>query len=407
MTQLPTLSVVIPAFNEEQSIGSIIQRCLDARERIRQVGQVGVVEIIVVNDGSTDRTGDIARGWTDRESTVRLVTFPTNRGYGAAIQEGFARSSGDLLAFLDADGTCDPNYFGELCHALQTGQAVMALGSRVATGTRMPWVRRIGNAAYAVLLSALSGRTIRDTASGMRVLKRDVLATLYPLPDGLHFTPAMSARALMDDQRVVEVPMPYADRVGTSKLHVMRDGVRFLFAIRDAALLYQPAKVFLWTAVLFVVAGLAWGVYPAGFYWRNQRLEEWMIYRLLLCGLLLTAAFSLLSAGVLADQVLSLVYRRRKKAFLFSWLDRLLHRRRLLWAAGLAFAVAVVIVWPGLLQYARTGHVTIHWSRPLASVFLVQLALLAVVHAVLQKIVELWARQLHHVGPRPGDDAVL
>jgi glycosyltransferase involved in cell wall biosynthesis len=157
MTQLPTLSVVIPAFNEEQSIGAIIQRCLDARERIRQVGEVGVVEIIVVNDGSTDRTGVIARGWTDRESAVRLVTFPTNRGYGAAIQEGFARSSGDLLAFLDADGTCDPNYFGELCHALQTGQAVMALGSRVATGTRMPWVRRIGNAAYAVLVSALSG----------------------------------------------------------------------------------------------------------------------------------------------------------------------------------------------------------------------------------------------------------
>jgi glycosyltransferase involved in cell wall biosynthesis len=317
MTRLPTLSVVIPALNEEQSIGAVIQRCLDARERIREVGQVRVVEIIVVNDGSTDRTGDIARGWTDRESAVRLVTFPTNRGYGAAIQEGFARSSGDLLAFLDADGTCDPNYFGELCHALQTGQAVMALGSRVAIGTRMPWVTT--HQECRVRRSPQRPERAHHQRHGQRhaVLKRDVLATLYPLPDGLHFTPAMSARALMDDQRVVEVPMPYADRVGASKLRVMRDGVRFLFAIRDAALLYQPAKVFLWTAVLFVVAGLAWGVYPAAFYWRNQRLEEWMIYRLLLCGLLLTAAFSLLSAGVLADQVLSLVYRRRKKPFLF------------------------------------------------------------------------------------------
>ena len=404
-TTLPGLSVVIPALNEQESIRATIQRCLDARERIRHVGRVRSVEIIVVNDGSTDRTGEIAQECVDREASVHLITLLANRGYGAAIQEGFARSTGELLAFLDADGTCDPSYLGELCDALQSAQAVMAVGSRMAAGSRMPWVRRVGNTAYALLLGALSGQSISDTASGMRVVKREALETLYPLPDGLHFTPAMSARALLSDQRVVEVPMPYAERVGTSKLRLIRDGLRFLFAIRDAALLYRPAKVFGAVAVLFVAMGVLWGLYPVEFYWSNRRLEEWMIYRLLLCGLLFTSAFGLLSASALADRILALVYRR--PGGVPSLVDRFLNRRRLLWVAGLAVALAVGLVWPGFAQYVRTGHVTLHWSRPMAAVFLVQLALVAVVHAVLQKIVGLWEQQLLHAANRRHDHEPL
>ena len=306
----PTLSIVIPALNEEESIASTIQRCLTARERICRVGQVQDLEVIVVSDGSTDRTAEIAQQLAAEQPRVRVIVFERNRGYGAAIKEGFRQSSGALVAFLDADGTCDPNYFGELCHAVQTDGAAIALGSRMGRGNEMPRIRRLGNRFYALLLGSLSGRAVTDTASGMRVLRRACLSQLYPLPDGLHFTPAMSARAVMSDMRIVEVPMAYAERVGESKLRVLRDGVRFLFAIRDAAMLYRPSRLFGLAAITCALVTLFLGSYPLEFYLMNRRLEEWMYFRLLVCGFLVTCGFTLLSAGVLADRVLTLVYRR-------------------------------------------------------------------------------------------------
>jgi hypothetical protein len=158
-------------------------------------------------------------------------------------------------------------------------------------------------------------------------------------------------------------------------------------------------------AALFVAIGALWAFYPVKFYWSNRRLEEWMIYRLLLCGLLFTSAFGLLSASALADRILALVYRRPGSAP--SLIDRLLTQRRLLWAAGLSAVIAVGIVWPGLVEYVRTGHVTVHWSRPMAAVFLIQLALLATVHAVLQKIVGLWELQMLHAAHRRHDHEPL
>jgi glycosyltransferase involved in cell wall biosynthesis len=398
----PLLSIVIPALNEEESIGSTVQRCLDARSRIEQVGRVRGIEVIVVSDGSTDRTAAIAQEIAAREPSVRLIVFEKNRGYGAAIKEGFRQSSGELVSFLDADGTCDPNYFGEMCAALHSEQAAVVLGSRMGPGNEMPRVRRLGNRLYALLLGSLSGRAVSDTASGMRVLRRDCLADLYPLPDGLHFTPAMSARAVMSDMRIVETPMSYAERVGESKLSVLRDGVRFLYAIRDAAMLYRPSRVFGLAAAACVMVGLFWGAYPVEFYLANRRLEEWMIYRLLLCGFLLTCAFTLLTAGVLADRVLSLVYRRRQQTFVSELFDRLLNGPRLLVGAGLFAAVAMVLVWPGLVEYVQTRHVTLHWSRAVTAVFLLQLAVFATVNTVLQKVIELWKGQLSAAGVANG-----
>jgi glycosyltransferase involved in cell wall biosynthesis len=388
-----SLSVVIPALNEEESIGSTVQRCLDARERICRVGHVKSVTVTVVSDGSTDRTAEIAREIASREPSVDVIVFEKNRGYGAAIKEGFSRSSADLVAFLDADGTCDPNVFGELCAAIQREDAALALGSRMGPDSEMPRVRRIGNTLYALLLGTLSGRAVRDTASGMRVIRRSALATLYPLPDGLHFTPAMSARAVMSEQRIVEIPMPYAERVGQSKLSVVRDGVRFLFAIRDAALVYRPVKLFGAAAALCLLFAALLGASPIEHYISVRRVEDWMIYRLLLCGFLCTSAFCLTSAGVMADQILSLVYKRRP-TFITTLLNQVFARSRLLMLAVVLSAIAVWLVAPGLWEYWQTGGVTMHWSRPAAALFLLQLAVLSTTHAVVQKVVALWQGQL-------------
>ena len=393
-SRLPSLTICIPALNEQESIGSTVQRCLEARAQIQRTGQVGNIEVIVISDGSTDRTAEIAREISAREVAVRVIVFEKNRGYGAAIKEGFRRGTGELVGFLDADGTCDPNSFGEMCRVLQSEGAALVLGSRMGPNSQMPWIRTLGNRIYALLLGLMSGLVVTDTASGMRVIRRDALEDLYPLPDGLHFTPAMSARAIMNELRVVEVSMPYAERVGQSKLHVLRDGVRFLLAIRDALLLYRPSRLFGVLSGAALLVGFFWGLYPVEFYWRNGRLEEWMIYRLLLAGFLVTSCWLMVSAGILADQILSLVHRRRRESFLNRLLEQALSRRNLLILAAVSALVAIAVVWPGLVEYVRTGHVYIHWSRPLLAVFLLQSALLAVTHAILQKIVGLWKDQI-------------
>ena len=109
----------------------------------------------------------------------------------------------------------------------------------------MPRIRKLGNRIYALILGMLCGRRVTDTASGMRVIRREAINELYPLPDRMHFTPSMSARALLSGMRVVEVPMHYEERIGTSKLSVLGDGVRFLKTILEGVLCYRPERLFL------------------------------------------------------------------------------------------------------------------------------------------------------------------
>lgn len=390
---LPSLSIVIPALNEEEAIQSTVESCLAARDHICRRGAVRDVEVIIVNDGSSDRTGQIADALAAREPCVSVIHFGKNRGYGAALKQGFQQARGELVAFLDADGTCDPRYFADLCAALQEFRASIAVGSRMVPGNQMPIVRRIGNVLYALLLGALSGRAVTDTASGMRVLRRDALADLYPLPDGLHFTPAMSARALLGQLRVVEVPMAYAERIGQSKLRVFRDGVRFLVAIFNALLLYRPSRIFNLLATLCVGVALTWGMYPLEFYYHHRRLEEWMIYRVLLCAFLGNCAFTFISGGVLADQILTLVYPRREQSFLEQCLACIFTTCPLLLMAALSLLVGVMLVWPGLVEYAATGHTALHWSRAIVAVYLAQAAVLALITVVLRRVIDLWRDQ--------------
>ena len=223
------LSVVIPAYNEEGGIAEIIQRTLSIRPKLAEAS-VDDLELIVVDDGSSDRTADIAA----ENPQVRLIRHPVNRGYGAALKTGFSQAKGNLLGFLDADGTYPPERFPALCQVALTEEVDLVIGSRMAgSDSEMPLVRRLGNVIFANLVSLLGNRRISDSSSGMRVIRREALSALYPLPDGLNFTPVMSTRALHEAIRMKEVPIPYEERVGRSKLSVVRDGTRFLSTIAD------------------------------------------------------------------------------------------------------------------------------------------------------------------------------
>ncbi len=355
------LTIVIPAYDEQDAIGSTIERCLAARETIIEDSPLSDVEIIVVSDGSTDRTVEIARGFSD----VRLIVFEQNRGYGAAIKRGFEEGSGELVGFLDADGTCDPNFFANLATALVEENASVAIGSRLGPQSHMPGVRRLGNRIYALILSTLSNKVVSDTASGMRVIRRDALRQLYPLPDGLHFTPAMSARVLMDDQlTIVERPMAYEERIGDSKLHVLRDGVRFLRTILEMTLMWQPAKLFVTAAVACLALMMLLAMHPVEMWLRLGQLEEDMIYRLLFCSLLGTFGVTLLSSGVLADNLHRLIRgHRRPGTFVRLFLDKVYSFTGLAVATVVSVPMLSWLVGEGVVTRVMSGYVDLHWSR--------------------------------------------
>jgi len=174
---------------------------------------------------------------------VRLVQHVKNKGYGAALKSGFNASCGELLGFLDADGTYPPEYFPVLCKEAMNG-AELVVGSRRSGGdSQMPYMRRLGNFIWSNLVTFLGGQRVLDPASGMRVFHRNILNRIYPLPDGLNLTPVMSTRAIHEGVKLVEVPIPYKERVGRSKLSVVRDGIRFLSSIVWTVLTYNPVRV--------------------------------------------------------------------------------------------------------------------------------------------------------------------
>lgn len=251
-----SFALVIPALNEEEAIGSTLARALAAREHILATTPVKAMHVVFVNDGSTDRTQEIA----DRYPEVIKIHFLKNRGYGAAIKAGFKATGADLVGFMDADGTCDPRFCSPLINALLETGADVCVGSRMNEESRMPAVRRLGNWLFARLIGAVSGQKLTDSASGMRVMRRASLKQLHPLPDGLHFTPAMTCLALLDPKlRISEIPMPYEERTGQSKLRVIKDGFRFLFIILFTAAFFNPIKSLALLGTVFLIFGLLLG----------------------------------------------------------------------------------------------------------------------------------------------------
>jgi hypothetical protein len=262
-------------------------------------------------------------------------------------------------------------------------------------GSEMPLVRTIGNRIFAWILGALARRSVKDTASGMRVIRRDALDDLYPLPDGLHFTPAMSARALLEDKlRLVEVPMPYAERVGRSKLSVLRDGVRFLSVILRAAVAYRPSRPLLLAASLVGLSALAVAFQPVSYWLRHGELREPMIYRVMLASLLGTLFGIVVCSALVSEQIVALVHRRPFATVgMTGRLGRLLTRRVRRVAIAALIGVAFAVSWPGMLQYVTTGQVQMHWSRAMLSSLLVVGVVILGITAFLMHMLELIAAQ--------------
>lgn len=386
------LSVVIPALNEEDGITDIVERVQGVRESLREVG-VQDVEVIVVDDGSDDDTARIVAALPG----VRLIRHGSNRGYGAAIKTGFSHARGGLLAFLDADSTYPPEHFSSLCREIILGDADVVVGSRRSgSNSRMPAVRRLGNFFWSTLLSLISHRRVADPASGMRVLRRDALPQLYPLPDGLNFTPVMSTRAVHEGLRLAEIPIPYHERSGRSKLSVIRDGTRFLKTIVWTALEYNPGKVLgLIGLSLFGAAAL---ISLAIVLMRLQgitSLGPWGVFSVYGALILSVGGVSLHSLGLTFNYLVALFHRRpvRQGFFRRDLPGGLSLEPHFAWVGGLAILVGSAIAIASLALGLNGWDLTRLWFWLLGSAMFVLVGLQLVVFWVVVRVLKELARR--------------
>ncbi len=246
---MSSVSIVIPAYNEEQAIESTLVQVKAVMNR-----QDGEYEIIVVDDGSTDRTADLVQQHED----VRLVQHHSNRGYGAAIKTGIRQADHEWIAIIDADGTYPPEAIPSL--TAETDRYDMIVGAR--SERDFPLIRRPAKWFIARLAEYLSDAKIPDLNSGLRVFRKDIALSYFNiLPSRFSFTITITIAFLSDHYSVKFVPIPYHKRAGTSKISPIQDTLNFVQLILRTIMYFRPLKVLLPIGFALFVLAVIIGVY--------------------------------------------------------------------------------------------------------------------------------------------------
>ena len=237
----PAFSLVLPVYNEELAIASTLD---ELQKILRSAGCE--YEIITVNDGSTDRTGEILRDCID----IRLIEHPRNRGYGAALKTGIRYARYPLIVITDADGTYPNERIPQLV-TLAT-QADMVVGARIGANVQYPTIRKIPKWFLLQFAQWVSRSSIPDLNSGLRVFRKSVVARfLKILPDTFSFTTTITLAMLTNNYIVHYEAIDYRYRVGKSKIKPIRDTLRFVQLILRTGVYFAPLRVFLPLATVF------------------------------------------------------------------------------------------------------------------------------------------------------------
>ncbi len=282
------LSVVLPAKNEADglrlTLPRIRQHCPDA-------------EVIVVDDGSTDETAEVASA-----HGATVLRSPYSMGNGAAVKRGARHAAGDIVVMMDADGQHDPACIKDMVRLLDEGYD-MVVGARC-TGGQASVSRGIANRLYNRLASWMTGHRILDLTSGFRVVRADrFLEFLYLLPNGFSYPTTITMAFFRSAYLVAYLPVDVAKRVGTaSHIRPLHDGVRFLLIIFKIATLYSPLKLFAPVSMSFFLLGAGYYSYT---YITQERLTNMSV-------LLFSAAVIIFLIGLVSEQITSLVYNKAR-----------------------------------------------------------------------------------------------
>ena len=279
------LSIILPAKNEAAALTDLLPRL-----RVAQPD----AEIIVSDDGSTDQTRALCA-----EHGVICLSSPYSMGNGAAVKRGARAARGDVLVFMDADGQHDPADIPRLLAKLEEGFD-MVVGARDWQG-QAGVGRGVANTFYNWLASRMTEHRIDDLTSGFRAARADKFREfLHLLPNGFSYPTTSTMAFFRSAYPVAYVPIRAAERVGTSHIKPVRDGLRFLIIIFKISTLYAPLKLFVPASVVFFLVGLGYYFYT---FTQFHRLS-------LISVAFWSASVIIFLIGLVSEQITSLTYRR-------------------------------------------------------------------------------------------------
>lgn len=279
-----TISIVIPAKNEGQSLSKLLPTLKSFFPK---------TEILVVNDGSEDDTLQIAHN-----HGVRVISHPYSKGNGAAIKTGVRAASGEVVVFMDADGQHDPADISRLLERMAEGHDLV-VGARQ-KGSQASMGRGVANGLYNRLASWMTGHKVEDLTSGFRAVRADKFREfLYLLPNGFSYPTTSTMAFFRAGYSVAYVPIHTAQRIGKSHIHPLRDGSRFLLIIFKIGTLFSPLKIFAPVALgMFALASVWYG----WTWWSQGRFTN-------MSALLYTGSVMVFLMGLISEQITALMYK--------------------------------------------------------------------------------------------------
>jgi len=282
------LSVIIPAYNEAKIIGKVLSE-------LEELSFVD--EVIVVDDGSSDNTAQIAAEYPK----VRVISHPYNMGNGAAIKTGARVASNEFIILMDGDGQHPPAEISKMLP--YTSQYEMVVGARTSKSETV-WYRNIANRFFNLYASYLVGFPIPDLTSGFRIVRKATfLSFLYLLPNGFSYPTTITIALFRSGYPVKYHPFVSPARVGKSNIKLIRDGLRFLLKITRLGVFFTPLRIFLPISFAVLIPGIGYIIFSLLTEHRFSGLG----------GLLSTLGLFVFLLGLIAEQIAMLGMVNRQK----------------------------------------------------------------------------------------------
>ena len=278
------ISIILPAKNEADGLRLVLPLIIDA---------VPGAEIIVVDDGSTDATREVALSFG-----AKVVSHAESMGNGAAIKSGARAAAGDILVFMDADGQHKPEDIPRLLEQLKQGYS-MVVGAR-SHSSQAGAHRAIANGIYNRLASWMVGKAVLDLTSGFRAVDaKKFRQFLYLLPNGFSYPTTITMSFFRAGYTVAYIPIVAPSRIGKSHISILRDGIRFFLIIFKVGTLYSPLKLFLPISAAFFATGFAYYVYTFFAFHRFTNMSA----------LMFITSIQVFLMGLVSEQISALNYK--------------------------------------------------------------------------------------------------